>query len=117
MVSTRIRLAGVINGSFEATGAGVAILVDRSVDEMAAVLGSSRDHTDLPRKWLRNGHLRASEAKAACDSQNPADVIGYLALRAWGTRVALTMDPDNGDLWLLTDDPEVARFVADEANE
>jgi len=116
MTTYRICLMVVVDGRLEPTDSGLAVLLGSSVAELAPVVGDIRHADNLPTEWKQRGRQRASEAKAHGDSENPVDIIAFWALQMWGSRVSMSVDTDAEQMWLTTDDPEVARWLAGEAS-
>lgn len=114
-MATRICLLSAAGGQLDLTGSGAAILLGVDIQELSNLVGDGRDVTALPAHWHQVGRRRAAEAQAHTESTHPADLVGYWALKRWGTRVSLTTD-DTG-LWLITEDHDVARALADKAIE
>jgi hypothetical protein len=96
---------------------GVAVLLGISLHELFHLVGDTWDANNLPQEWKHLGRQRASEARAHCDSAHPVDTVNYWAVQQWGTRVSLTHDTDAAELWLTTDDADIAIRLAGEASE
>jgi hypothetical protein len=116
MSKYRICLMVVKDGRLDPTDSGLAILLGAPIEELTPVVGDIRHADNLPIDWKHVGRQRASEAKAHSDSDNPVDVIAYWALQMWGSRISLSVDKEAEQMWLDTDDDDVATWLGRKAS-
>ncbi|WP_111510934.1 hypothetical protein [Mycobacterium kyogaense] len=103
----RTLLAQAVDGQFQITGAGLAVLLGISLTELAARCGDlERGYDALPVDLQQLGQRRSREGQARGGASHAVYVLAFWAITDLGDRlIELDLDEAAGSLWAVTTEP------------